>query len=65
MSYTPSEQEIEKPLKNLADSITKFRDVVIARLKAGSSEWTSDHLEDLRRILAKTNELELEITHLF
>jgi hypothetical protein len=63
MSYTPEDQQIELPLNNLIKALDSFRDVALNRLK-DPTEWNSEHLNDLRRVLIKTNELELELTKL-
>jgi len=59
MSYTPEDQLLEQPLRNAVAALEKLRAPIFKRLEAGNSEWNEEHLEELRKILQATSNLQV------
>jgi hypothetical protein len=64
MSYTPDDQLLEQPLRNAVEALEALRAPIFKRLKAGAYEWNESHLEELKKILLATSNLQVVLVEM-
>lgn len=60
MSYTPPEQLLEEPFMALIDACEKSKKAMWERL-SHPTEWKPEHLEELRALTRKINDIEVDV----
>ncbi len=58
MSYIPLEQEIKEPIRTTLTAFKSLGDSIYERVK-NSSDWKTEHIDDLCAIRIKMFELEI------
>jgi hypothetical protein len=59
MSYTPSGEELEEPVKALLEAIGPARDAMMSRIR--SLDYANEHTKGLGEIVKELTSIELQI----
>lgn len=59
MSYTPSEEEITEPIKNVLESFEELGKVIRERIR--SQEWSQEHIDILHMVHKDLLDLEVKL----